>query len=247
MFSFLKKNKPLLKDLIPNDFTDIHSHVLWGLDDGAKTELDTKSLFEQMKALGFGRIITTPHIMSHVWENTTEGIALKENEVRKAQLGWNLSIPFKAAGEYLLDGNFRTKLENETLLPLKDNLVLVELSYSNPPIQLYEILYDIQIKGYKPLLAHPERYLYYANAFSTFKQLKKAGCLFQLNLLSTTGYYGKDVLQLAEKFLQQGLIDFVGSDIHNQNHINGFHHQVLLKNSEPLQQAIGNNAFFYWD
>jgi len=246
MLSLFKKKSPLLKELIPKDFTDIHSHILWGLDDGAKTEADTKSLLEQMKILGFGRSITTPHCMSQVWENTTAGIQQKEAVVQNAMKLWEYTLPVKAAAEYLLDGNFRTKLEQEKLLPLKDNIVLVELSYSNPPIQLYDIIFAIQLKGYTPLLAHPERYLYYAKKETEFKQLKHAGCLFQLNLLATTGYYGKEVLQLADVLLKNGLYDFVGSDIHNLHHCNNFQNKVAVKNKSALEEVIQKNSFFAW-
>lgn len=247
MFSLFNNKKPLLKDIIPSNFTDIHSHLLWGLDDGAPSETESESMIAQLKHYGFGRCITTPHIMTHIWENTAEIILNKEKEWESKSQYWNTKIPIKAAAEYLLDNNFKKKLEQDKLLTLKDNIVLVELSYSNPPIQLYEIIFELQLKGYKPLLAHPERYLYYTNKFSEFNQLKKAGCLFQLNVLTTTGYYGKDVANLAHKLLAGNLYDFVGSDIHNQNHMNQFDKPVILKNLNALREVMEKNAYFNWE
>jgi len=244
MLSLFKKKSPLLKELIPKDFTDIHSHILWGLDDGAKTEAESLSLIKQMTALGFQNCIATPHCMTNVWDNTTDGILKKTQDVKAkvAELAVNCNV--KAAAEYLIDANFIAKINKEPLLTLKEDYVLVELSYSNPPINLKECLYQMQLNEYRPIMAHPERYLYYANRISEFKHMKHIGCLFQLNLLSTTGYYGKEVLKLADELLANNLIDFVGSDIHNQNHLDQFNNKIQVKNIAPLKEAIHNNSFF---
>ena len=134
--------------------------------------------------------------------------------------------------------------QNQELLTLKDNYVLVEISYINAPIHLYDILFDLQVAGYKPVLAHPERYTFYHNNFNEYKKLKKAGCLFQLNLLSVVGYYGENVAKTAQKLLSQGLIDFASSDTHHQKHIDSFEGKVLLKDIKPLQDCIINSSFF---
>ncbi|WP_188362463.1 tyrosine-protein phosphatase [Flavobacterium orientale] len=244
MFFEIFKKKPLLKDLIPNNFTDIHSHLLWGLDDGAKTETEALSLITQMNSLGIKNSITTPHFISNIWENSNDTIKNKEIELQSKVVSLKLNCNIKAAAEYLIDANFVAKMNKEPLLTLKEDYVLVELSYSNPPINLKECLYQMQLNGYRPIMAHPERYLYYANRISEFKHLKHIGCLFQLNLLSTTGYYGKEVLQLADELLSNNLIDFVGSDIHNQNHLDYFKNKVLIKKIAPLQEAIDRNSFF---
>ena len=215
MLSFLK-SKPKLSDLIPSGYVDIHSHILPGIDDGAKTLEDTEFLLEEMKQLGFTKVITTPHTMSTVWENTPETIQNASIKVKS-----ELSLPFEiqAASEYLLDESVITKAKNKELLTLKNNFVLVEFSYLNPPIQLYDFLYQLQLSGYYVVLAHPERYSYFHSSKKEFKKLKKVGCLFQLNLLSTVGYYGKEVAETANYLLKENLYDFTGSDIHHKNHI----------------------------
>lgn len=243
---FFTPKRPLLKDLIPNGFVDIHSHLIPGIDDGAATLSDATQLITTLQSFGFHQFITTPHIMEHVWNNTKETIANGLEKLTNELTVSNKHVPISAAAEYLLDGNFKSKLNQEKLLTLKDNIVLVELSYRNPPIQLYDILFELQLKGYKPLLAHPERYVYYADKFSEFKQLKHAGCLFQLNLLAATGYYGKEVLQLADLLLKNGMYDFVGSDIHNLQHCNSFQNKVVLKNTAALEELIQKNSFFAW-
>lgn len=241
---FFRKSKPLLRELLGNDYVDIHSHLLFGIDDGAATFEDTKFLIERMREFGTTAFITTPHTLFSVWDNTREGIISKEKETKDLLIESGISIPFRAASEYLMDNNFVNQFQSEPLLTLKDNYVLVEMSYINAPIQLYNILFDLQIAGYKPLLAHPERYLFYHGNFDEYKKLKKAGCEFQINLLSVTGYYGEAVFQTAKKLLDNGMIDFAGSDVHHKNHIKGFNNKVGLKDTTALKEAIAHNKVF---
>lgn len=241
------QSKPLLKDLIPENYVDIHSHLIPGIDDGAKTFEDTLRLTKALQSFGTSQCITTPHIIQHLWDNTYKkiktneevtGIALKKNKV---------SIPFRAAAEYMMDEQFVKLFQSESLLTLKDKYVLVEMSYINPPIQLYNILFDLQVAGYIPVLAHPERYTFYHNNFEEYNKLKRAGCLFQLNLLSVVGYYGDGITKIAEKLLQKGMYSFVGSDVHHDNHIAAFGQKVKLKDLAPIKEAITNNQFFRMD
>lgn len=241
---FFKKNKAILKDLIPEGFTDIHSHLLPGIDDGAKTIEDTIFLINSLKIFGFEKFITTPHTFSGFWDNTKEGILTKENETLRMLSAQGLNLNLRAASEYLLDDHFASLFKKGEVLPLKDNLVLVEMSYLNAPIQLYDLLFDLQVAGYKPVLAHPERYLFYHKKLEEYKKLKNAGCYLQLNLLSTVGYYGNEVTDIANKLLDSGLYDFVGSDVHHSKHINAFENKVLIKDTKGLKELIQNNSFF---
>ena len=238
------KQKPFLTDLIPDNHIDIHSHLLPGIDDGAETINDAISLAKQMSAIGFKNIITTPHIMTNVWDNSEISIKSKYNETLKKITVQGHINSFKAAAEYMIDTYFLKRLEKEKLLTLKDNLILVEIPYLFPPLQLFEILFEIQLAGYKPVLAHPERYPYYHNNFSIYEKLKKSGCYFQLNLLSTVGYYGGSIATVTDKLLKNGFYDFVGSDIHHQNHIEAFKRKICIKNQSILTETIQKNLFF---
>jgi protein-tyrosine phosphatase len=240
MFHFLKKNV-LLKELIPANYVDIHSHLLPGIDDGAVTIDDTILLLTELKKLGVTQSITTPHIHSNVWKNTKEII---EQKYLQTLVNLDEQVPLRFAAEYMIDPNFEKLFQNDPLLTLKDNYVLIEISYINAPIQLYDILFELQIAGYKPVLAHPERYPYYYSNLQAYTKLKNAGCLFQLNLLSTVGYYGVDVAKSCELLLKKGLIDFVGSDVHHNKHIESFSNKILFKDLQPLKTAIENNQFF---
>lgn len=241
---FFKKNKTALKDLIPDNHIDIHSHLLPGIDDGAQTIDDTIFLIESLKNMGIVKLITTPHIFSGFWDNTKDKIQKNEVETISILKEKNIIIPIQAASEYLMDDHFISLFQKGEILTLKDNHVLVEMSYLNAPIQLYEIIFDLQVAGYKPVLAHPERYNFYHHNFDEYLKLKNAGCLFQLNLLSVVGYYGASVAETAKKLLTKGLIDFVGSDVHHKKHIASFDQKVMLKDLQPLKEAIVNNQFF---
>lgn len=242
---FFSKSKPLLKDLIPTDYVDIHSHLLPGIDDGAKTMEDTISLLSQLNAFGMKQFITTPHIINSVWENTKESIeAVHAGTLATLEKDFQ-KTPMHAAAEYMMDSYFFELLKKGApLLTLKDNYVLVEMSYLNAPLQLYDYIFELQLAGYEPILAHPERYLFYHRNFDEYKKLKKVGCLFQLNLLSTVGYYGSEVVKATQQLMNAAMYDFVGSDVHHQNHINAFGQKIVLKNHDSLTTIMANNDCF---
>ena len=240
----LFNNKPYLRDLIPPNHIDFHSHILPGIDDGAATIENTVFLVNKLIEYGCSQLITTPHVMNNVWENSTEAITENLENTKTELQNRGINIPIRAAAEYLLDDNFVNLFTNEKLRTLKDNYVLVELSYINPPIQVYQMLFDLQVAGYIPVLAHPERYSFYHNNFEEYQKLKSAGCLFQLNLLSTVGYYGKEVSQAAAKLLSSGMIDFAGSDVHHSIHIKAFEQKISKKNGALISAALQNNSLF---
>jgi tyrosine-protein phosphatase YwqE len=215
-----------------------------GIDDGAKTFEDTLELSTGLLNIGFSQFITTPHIYKNVWDNTKEQIEEVEMTTKLDLKKNGISIPFRAAAEYLLNDHFIKLCQAGEILPLKDKYVLVEISYTNPPIQLYSIIFDLRVAGYTPVLAHPERYVYYHHDFDEYLKLKKAGCYFQLNLLAVTGYYGEGITKIAEKLLQKGMYDFVGSDVHHANHIAGFNEKIKIKDLISLKEIIANNQFF---
>lgn len=243
MLSFFK-SKPVLKDLIPDNYADIHSHILFGIDDGAKTIEESNFLMQSLSEMGFSKCITTPHTIEHVWDNTRESILKKHETVKQLSPDLSEKVSLQVASEYMMNDSFVKLFQSEPLLTLKDKYVLVEMSYLNPPIQLFDILFQLQLAGYIPVLAHPERYSFFHHNFSEYKKLKKAGCLFQLNLLSTMGYYGPDVTDAAEKLLKKGLIDFTGSDVHHKTHIEAFSKKIRIKDFLPVTEAMKNNSIF---
>ncbi len=202
---FFKKKEIPLNEFFPKGFVDIHSHLLPGIDDGAQDLETSIALIQKMSSYGIKNFITTPHILGDLYPNTPKIIKSKLKEVKDELLRRNITdITIDAAAEYMMDEQFSAIIEkDEEILTLKDNLVLVEMSYFSPPINLYDILFQLQLKGYKPVLAHPERYNSYHTNFQNYYKLKRAGCLFQLNLLSLTEQYGKYVQKTAEKLLKE--------------------------------------------
>ena len=198
--------------------TDMHSHLLPGIDDGSPdTEISTR-LIKGLMDLGYKKFITTPHVMQDLYLNSPATIHSAHDFLKESLQ--TFSVDIRPAAEYFMDNYFDQLLEkNEPLLTLKDNLVLVEFSFVNPPINVQETLFQMQIKGYQPVLAHPERYTYLLRNKAFYDTLKNAGCLFQLNLLSLTNYYGKEAADLASYLINKDYINIVGTDLHHERHL----------------------------
>ena len=238
------KQKPFLQDLIPDNFVDIHSHLLPGIDDGATTLADTTKLIIGLEQIGITKFITTPHVMGEVWNNSRTKIEETYNNTISHLAIPSIETRLKAAAEYMIDGEFRELFKREPLLTLKDNYVLVEMSYLSPPFQLHEIVNEMQSFGYQPVLAHPERYNFFHNSLKEYKKLKEIGCLFQLNILSTVGYYGLGVTKTCEVLVANGLVDFVGSDVHHSNHLEYLKKRVVIKKHDYIKPIMENNTLF---
>jgi tyrosine-protein phosphatase YwqE len=244
MFFFKKKEK-LISNFFDSSFIDIHSHLLPGIDDGSKDLENSIQLIRTMYSYGIKNFITTPHVLGDVYPNTSEGIKKKLEEVKEELKKQGLhDINLSAAAEYMMDEQFSELLKNDDILTLKDNFILVEMSYFSAPMNLYDILFEIQLKGYKPVLAHPERYNFYHNDFESYYKLKKAGCLFQLNFLSLTEQYGKHVQKTSQKLLDLDMYDFVGSDTHHSRHLNLLGTLLTEKNKLTLEKLMKNNSQF---
>ncbi|WP_343329160.1 tyrosine-protein phosphatase [Polaribacter staleyi] len=242
---FFKKKEIALTDFFPEGFVDIHSHLLPGIDDGAKDLDNSIELISKMASYGIKNIITTPHVLGDVYKNSSATIKSKLEEVRAELKKRNITdISIRAAAEYMLDEQFSEILEKNDILTLKENYVLVEMSYFSAPINLYDILFEIQVKGYKPVLAHPERYNFLHTNIDHYYKLKKAGCVFQLNLLSLTEQYGKGVQKISEKLLKENLYDFVGSDTHHHRHLQLLKKIGNKKNLEKIKHLLNNNKKF---
>jgi tyrosine-protein phosphatase YwqE len=241
LISFFK-SKPKLVDLIPAGFIDIHSHLLPGIDDGAKSIEDTSEMLLQLKSIGFEKCITTPHSLPGVWENTKEGILTTFIQTKSELPESTSEMLHITASEYMMNETFHERIQTDELLTIKDNLVLVEMSYLNPPLALLDIIFELKLKGYQPILAHPERYFFYHQNQKMYKTLKELDVLFQLNLLSVVGYYGSSVAIIADRLLKENLIDFVGSDVHHMQHVNSFQNKIIIKSEKKLIEAIERNS-----
>ena len=214
MFSFFQR-KNIVSD-IEWLGTDVHSHLLPGIDDGATDMTQSTLYIQSLKELGFKKLICTPHIFKDVYENSAETIFPVLDRVKSTLLQSNINIEIDAAAEYMADGTFTA---TEGLLTLPGNYILIEMSYLSETPNIDQIIFDLQIKGYKVILAHPERYKFYHRNKERYQRFKDMGCFLQLNLLSVLGYYGKDVKLMADHLIKSDLYDFAGTDLHHGRHL----------------------------
>ncbi|MBB6611430.1 capsular biosynthesis protein [Pontibacter sp. Tf4] len=199
---------------------DMHSHILPGLDDGADTLERSLELVQAMQLLGYRKLIMTPHIMSDFYKNTPEGIREKLALLQTAITEAGMEMELGCAAEYYLDEGFLEKLDNnEELLTFGDKYLLFETSFLNEPLNLREAIFKMRSKGFKPVLAHPERYSYFYGKFDDLVELREQGVLLQPNLNSLTGYYSPAAKAVAEKLVDNSLVDLVGSDVHSLKHV----------------------------
>lgn len=230
MFGLFKKKKQQTVPVFAPLHTDMHSHLLPGIDDGSPDVETSLRLIEGLVALGYKKFICTPHIYKELYPNTRATITAAYErllpELNKRFPGVELGF----AAEYFLDDHFDELMGKERLLTIGDNYLLVEYSFSSPPLDLKEKLYNMQLEGYKPILAHPERYGYYTSAKHEYDALFDAGCVFQLNILSLAGYYGKQPAQLAQYLLDKNYITLLGTDIHHDRHLAAFQSPGVQKN-----------------
>ncbi len=214
MFSFLTSKTPKVTSPIG---VDIHSHLLPGLDDGSKTFDESRDIIRRFEDLGYHKLITTPHIMNDYYRNTPDGIQQKKSELIDFLKDNNSPIQLEAAAEYYLDESLIQAVQNnESLLTFgSSNYLLFETNFLTEPYQLKDFIFKITTQRYKPVLAHPERYEYLNNSFEKLEDLRNRGVSFQLNILSLIGFYSKPIQKMAERMIDKGWVDFLGSDCHN--------------------------------
>ena len=201
--------------------TDLHSHMLPAIDDGSQSLEESINMLRAMQGAGYSKVITTPHIMVDVYRNTPKTVREKLEFLREEASLQGLSVVIDAAAEYYLDDGFLEHLSSGDVLSFGDNYLLFETSYVDRPINMEDMIFEIQSAGYKPVLAHPERYRYINDMEVEYSKLKDLGVLFQINLNSLIGGYGKSAKQKAEFLIKRGFVNFLGSDAHGVKHIEG--------------------------
>ncbi|MEM8937753.1 MAG: CpsB/CapC family capsule biosynthesis tyrosine phosphatase [Bacteroidota bacterium] len=218
MFSFFEKKIFLVDHL--HGLVDIHNHILPGIDDGATSADESIQLIKGFKEFGIKNFVFTPHIMHHYYPNTPKTIK-DAYETLKKELFINPieDIQIDYAAEYMIDDNFDNLVDKNSVLTLRKEFLLVEMSYLQPPINFDEAIEKVKTKGMFPVLAHPERYGYLHKKEKKYFELKQNNIHFQLNLLSLSDYYGKEIKSKAFKLLENNFYNYVGSDVHNLRHL----------------------------
>lgn len=232
MFNFFKKKSSPARPLptaLPIH-TDIHSHILPGIDDGSPDVETSIQLVKGLYDLGIRKTVATPHIIADMFRNTPATINAALDKLKQAVAKEGIDIEITAAAEYMLDDYFLKLLRTEKrLLTITGNIVLTEQSYATPTGNLNEIAFELVTAGYRPIMAHPERYPFYHGKYDEFYHLKDMGFLLQVNLLSLTGYYGKGVARAARYIFENEMADFVGTDLHHDRHMATLQHPNSLK------------------
>lgn len=224
IFDFIRRKQSLVTSGVLKGAVDRHSHVLFGVDDGIRTLEDSLAVLAFEEEVGIKEVWCTPHIMEDV-PNTTESLRKRFSQLQDAYDG---PIKLHLAAEYMLDNLFEERFESKDLLLMEDDMILVETSTWNPPPEMYGTLQRVLKAGYRPLLAHPERYRYLNDA--AYERLHDMGVYFQMNIGSLVGYYGDTAMKKACALLEKGWINEIGSDCHRISNIKEqYNREVLTK------------------
>lgn len=236
MFSIFKKKK-FVADYLEG-LTDMHCHVLPGIDDGAKDGSDALKMLKEYVSLGYKGTIATPHIMEDYYNNTSTSIkATLENFILLKNSKGFEDFNITAAAEYMLDTGFNELLEKNDVLKINGNQLLVEFSYFQKPIQADHMLFSLKTQKLAPILAHPERYNYLKDT-SEILEFKKRGCLLQLNILSLGGHYGPAAKKKAYSLLQSNDYSYLGTDAHKPAHFTVLKNITIEQKYEPAFESL---------
>ncbi|MBP5982739.1 MAG: histidinol phosphatase [Fluviicola sp.] len=227
------KNKP--KKSFADFVVDVHSHLLPGIDDGAKSMEDSIAMIRTMIDMGYQKLVITPHVMAHRYQNSSRQIQQVFTELQAEVTRLGLSIVLEVSAEYYLDETLFERIVNGDLLPFSGNHILFECSFRNESLQLFDLVFQLKAAGYQPVIAHFERYVYYHNRIEIAQQLRSMGCLIQVNLLSFSGYYGKLIQRQAEELLANNLVDVVGTDCHRLDQLL---HLTAKKNRHAIEKCF---------
>ena len=237
IFNFFQKKKEVL---LPFDLSrfkvDIHSHLIPGIDDGSQTMDETIAMLAKFQELGYKKVITTPHVMSDSFPNTSENILAGLEDVRAEIKKVGLTIEIEAAAEYYFDETFVAKIKAKDLLTFGDNYVLLEFAFHSPPQYIDQMFFELQSRGYRPVVAHFERYMYFLGKIEKAIEWRQKGINIQININSLSGHYGPDIKKQAERLIDAGEFDFIGTDCHRIEHL------MLLEDSltSPYIHKIGH-------
>lgn len=205
-----------------NGATDSHCHILFGVDDGVRTLEEALSVLKYDEEAGITDVWCTPHIMEDT-ANESSALTARFDELKSHYKG---SVNLHLAAEYMLDTVFEQRFRDRDLLTIGEEKLLVETSTIAPPVNMYDTFREILSAGYRPLLAHPERYRYLNEA--SYERLIRQGVFFQLNLPSLVGFYGQTAKDKAEWMLSKGFYTQVGSDCHRLSMINEIYERKIL-------------------
>lgn len=218
--------------------TDLHSHLIPGIDDGSPDLETSLQLIESLVDMGIEKSILTPHATEGVFMNTPQSILDPLKVLREAVSAKGLNIDLYASMEYRMDDYFIEQLKAKNIAPFPNDYILIENPFVQPYMGVDSLVFELQCKSLKPILAHPERYAYYHTDKSAYERLHSQGCLFQVNILSIAGHYGKECQQITNWMLSKGMIDFIATDTHHQGHIDAIRAFLCSKDYRKLEPKL---------
>lgn len=240
---FSRKPKQADNSFVNPITTEIHSHLIPAIDDGVQTLLESIAVFKHFAECGYKKVITTPHIMGDFYKNGPENILPALDIIRNELKYQHINLEVEAAAEYMIDDAFEKKIKSGNLLTFGKNNVLVELPFNEPPANFKSALFELQVNGYKPVLAHPERYAFLAMDREKYHELFDQGILFQVNLFSLVGYYSPQIKKTAEYLIEHKMAHLVGSDCHGIRHLPVFNDALKSYNYQKIcQLPLLNNT-----
>lgn len=218
--------------------TDVHCHILPGVDHGSQSMEQSLEMLRAEAEMGINRVILTSHVTAITFENTRETLTDAFMKLKDAVTDEGMDMELFLSAEYRMDEYFDKEYAADHLIPMPGNHILLENSFQQELMNLDELLFDMQVKGYRTILAHPERYTYYSRRRKRYEQLHNAGARFQVNILSFTGYFGEEARDSALWFAHNGMIDYLGSDMHNVKHAHIIMDYINSKEWKKLSPEI---------
>ena len=239
MFSLFKKSSASAVADLSFIGADMHSHLLPGIDDGLKTTEESIAFISDLYNMGYRKLICTPHIIADIYPNTPETILPRLELLRTELKKKNINMQLEAAAEYMVDIDMEKLItDGKKLLTFGQNLILIEMSFVAPSVNIEQVIFQLRLKGLQPVLAHPERYAYYHKDFEKYAHYLDLGCILQVNLLSLLGYYGKPVKAIAEKLIKQNMVELLGTDMHHDKHLAALKDLATKKEFYKLFESI---------
>jgi tyrosine-protein phosphatase YwqE len=232
--NLLKPGSATVKSVSLPFTTDLHSHLIPNIDDGSQSMEETIGLIIGYKELGYTKLITTPHVITDHFPNTPASISAGLDEVKKELADKKIEMQFEASAEYYIDEFFLKRIEAEGLLPFGNKYILIETSTVNYPMIFRDVIFELKLNGFNPVLAHPERYTFLWNNNQLLHELRDTELLFQLNCISLTGGYSPGIKKMAEKLIDERMVDFAGSDVHEISHLDYLARSLELPYAEKL-------------
>lgn len=218
--------------------TDIHSHILFNVDDGSYSIEESIELLKSLKKIGFNNVILTPHYIEGSEYQSKNEEKLQKLNILKEEIAKNkLDINIYLGNEIFINNNIIKNLELGNTYSLNNSkYLLVELPFHNQILNLEDIIYEIKYQGYIPIIAHPERYTYFQENPNLIDELKEENILFQSNYGSVLGYHGKSAEKLMKYLLKKHYVDYLGTDIHHMDR------PFIIDNFPKIEKKINKLA-----